>query len=314
MEVCGTHTHAIAENGLKQLLPENVKLISGPGCPVCVTPNSAIDKMIALTEQAIVCTFGDMMRVPGSSKSLQQCNNVKIVYSPMDAVEIAKSNPDREVVFLGVGFETTVPTTAVAIKNAPDNFSVFCAHKNMPPALKMIAEDSLVDGLILPGHVSTIIGLEPYKFLLDYGISGVVAGFDAKDIILAIDMLINKPLGIYNAYPRGVKDKGNVVAQELIDSYFVTCDSEWRGLGVLPDSGYKIRDSRYDSQEKFQIKPEPTKENPACKCGDILQGKLSPNDCPLFGNACTPQHPVGPCMVSSEGSCSAWWKSSDHNI
>ena len=310
MEVCGTHTHAIAKAGIKQLLPDNVRLISGPGCPVCVTPNAAIDEMIALTEHAIVCTFGDMVRVPGSRTSLEACNNVKVVYSPMDAVEIARANPDKQVVFLGVGFETTAPTTAVAIMNAPHNFSVYCAHKNMPHALETIVNDDevKVDGLLLPGHVSTIIGTSPYEFLArDYGVSGVVSGFKPEDIMLAIDMLLKCKSEIKIAYTSGVKPEGNPTAVNLINQVFNTCDSEWRGLGIISHSGYKIKDeySAYDAKLKFDIKIEPPIEHKSCKCGEVLRGKISPEVCPLFAKTCTPQSPVGPCMVSNEGTCSA---------
>ncbi|MDO5328782.1 MAG: hydrogenase formation protein HypD [Coriobacteriia bacterium] len=306
MEVCGTHTHVIAKAGLKQLLPENVRLISGPGCPVCVTPNAAIDEMIALADipNVIIATFGDMVRVPGSTTSLQSKTNVVIVYSPMDAVELARNNPDKEIVFLGVGFETTTPTTAVAIKNAPDNFSVYCAHKSMPNVLKLINN---VDGLLLPGHVSTIIGIEPYKSL---GIPGVVAGFEPEDIMLAIDMLLKCDNEIKIAYTRGVKPEGNPTALNLIEEVFDTCDSEWRGLGAVPYSGYKIKDkySKYDATKKFDIKPEPTHEHSGCKCGEVLKGVLEPENCPLFAKKCSPANPIGPCMVSHEGSCSAHYQ------
>lgn len=327
MEVCGTHTMSIAKYGLRDLLPNNINLISGPGCPVCVTPNSAIDKMIALSKipNVIIATFGDMMRVPGSSSSLieQQAQgaNIKIVYSPLDALEIAKNFPDKQVVFLGIGFETTTPTTAAAIKRAGkqnlSNFSVFCAHKNMPGALNLIANDTQVkvDGFILPGHVSSITGLSPYKFLADeFKIPGVVAGFEAIDIISAIDMLVTQithnDAKIENAYKRGVKDKGNTTALGLINEVFENCDSQWRGLSNIENSGYKIRDkfSSFDAELKFEINTEKIVENKACKCGDVLKGIIKPKDCPLFAKICNPQNPIGPCMVSNEGSCSASYK------
>lgn len=326
MEVCGTHTHAIARFGIKQMLPENVELISGPGCPVCVTANQTIDKMIALAKipGVTIATFGDMMRVPGSTSSLtiekSKGAHIEVVYSPLDALDLAK-NISEKVVFLGVGFETTAPTTAATILRAKEmglkNFSVFCAHKNMPDALDLIANDAQVqvNGLILPGHVSTIIGLEPYKFLAEkYVIPGVVAGFEADDIMLAIKMLsaqIEKgEAKIENAYPRGVRENGNPKAQNLISEVFETCDSTWRGLGNIAGSGYKIRSAykSFDAEEKFKIKAEPTQENKACKCGDVLRGIITPNECPLFGKVCNPQNPVGPCMVSTEGSCSARFK------
>lgn len=326
MEVCGTHTHAIARFGIRKLLPENVQLLSGPGCPVCVTSNETIDKMIALTKipNVTVATFGDMMRVPGSTSSLmkEKANgaDIEIVYSPLDAINIAKKSK-KEVVFLGIGFETTAPTTAATIIRAQDlalaNFSIFCAHKNMPGALELIASDKdvKVDGLILPGHVSTITGLGMYDFLAaKYKIPGVVSGFEAFDIIKAIEMLVSqiskKEAKIENAYPRGVRAEGNVTALKLIDEVFETCDSNWRGLGNIAQSGYKIRRKycAYDAENKFNIKAEPTKENTACKCGSVLKGIIQPSECPLFGKTCNPQNPIGPCMVSSEGSCSVHFK------
>ena len=326
MEVCGTHTMAIAKFGIRQLLPDNVELLSGPGCPVCVTANETIDKMIALAKipNIIIATFGDMMRVPGSTSTLStekaKGANIEVVYSPLDALDLAKQTKS-EVVFLGVGFETTAPTTAATIIRASEmglnNFSVFCAHKNMPGALELIASDANVhvDGLILPGHVSTITGLEPYQFLAKkYKLPGVVSGFEEKDIMLAIKMLTkqieNGQAKIENAYPRGVKDEGNPVALKLINEVFDTCTSSWRGLGQIENSAYNIRKrySGFDAENKFNIKPEPTKENKACKCGDVLKGIISPASCPLFGKVCNPQNPVGPCMVSSEGSCAAHFK------
>lgn len=326
MEVCGSHTMAIAKFGIKQMLPENVELISGPGCPVCVTPNSMIDKMIALSNvpDLTITTFGDMMRVPGSSTSLLEQKakgaKIEIVYSPLDALDLAQ-NTDDDVVFLGVGFETTAPTVAATIVRAKklgvQNFGVLCAHKNMPGALEMIANDAnvAVDGLILPGHVSTITGLAPYQFLANkYQIPGVVAGFEAPDIMLAIKMLlaqINSGVAkIENAYKRGVRNAGNQTALDLINEVFETCTSNWRGLGDIENSGYKIRKEYrdFDADYKYHLDVETTVENSSCKCGDVLRGIISPKECPLFGKACNPQHPIGPCMVSTEGSCSAAFK------
>lgn len=327
MEVCGTHTMSIARYGIRNLLPKNIKLLSGPGCPVCVTPNSSIDKMIALCNipNLVITTFGDMMRVPGSSSNLlkEQADgaNIKIVYSPLDALQIAQENPNKNVVFLAVGFETTAPTTAAAIKRAKNlelkNFFVFCAHKNMPGALELIANDPKVkiNGLILPGHVSTITGIKPYEFLADkYKIPGVVSGFEAVDIMQSIEMLVsqiaNNEHKIQNEYTRGVNTEGNIKAQNLINEVFDTCDSAWRGLGNIPQSGYKIKEKFkcFDAEQAFDIKPEQTKENSACKCGDVLRGIISPKDCPLFSKICNPENPVGPCMVSTEGSCAASYK------
>lgn len=327
MEVCGSHTMAIAKFGLKNLIPENVALLSGPGCPVCVTPNETIDKMVALSKipNIIITTFGDMMKVPGSTSSLSkekaQGANIEVVYSPLDAFNLAKENPNLEVVFLGVGFETTAPTTAATIKRSQNlklkNFSVFCAHKNMPGALDLIASDKNVkiNGLILPGHVSTITGLSPYKFLSDkYKIPGVVSGFEAVDILHAIDMLLcqleNKVAKIENAYTRGVRDEGNTTALDLINEVFETCNSNWRGLGCIENSGYVIRDEykNYNAEYKYHIEAEVTHENKACKCGDVLCGIINPDECPLFKKTCNPKNPIGPCMVSSEGSCAAAFK------
>lgn len=329
MEVCGTHTMSIARFGIKKMLPENIHLLSGPGCPVCVTPNETIDKMIALTKipNVTITTFGDMMRVPGSTSSLMEEKakgaNIEIVYSPLDAIDLAK-NSKNEVIFLGIGFETTAPTTAATIIRAEElalpNFSVFCAHKNMPGALDLIAKDSevQVNGLILPGHVSTITGLSIFEFLANnYKLPGVVSGFEAIDIMQAIDMLITQiakgESKIENAYKRGVRNEGNQTAIDLINEVFETCDSTWRGLGNIASSGYKIRRkySTFDAENKFKLKPEPTKENKACKCGSVLKGKIKPTDCPLFGKTCNPQNPIGPCMVSNEGSCAAFFKYND---
>lgn len=327
MEVCGTHTMSIARFGLRNLLPQNVSLLSGPGCPVCVTPNQSIDKMIALAKipNIIITTFGDMMRVPGSSSSLlkEKANGaqIEIVYSPLDALTLAKENPHNEVVFLAVGFETTAPTTAAIIKRAQSmglqNFSVFCAHKNMPGAINLIASDKdvAVDGLILPGHVTTITGTKMYDFLPKrYKIPGVVAGFEAADIMQAINMLVVQIATgqhkIENAYTRGVKNEGNPTALSLIDEVFEICNSEWRGLGQIKNSGFKIKNEflAFDAETKFSIEPETTVENKACRCGNVLKGIILPTECPLFGKVCNPQNPVGPCMVSSEGSCSAYYK------
>ena len=327
MEVCGTHTVAIARNGIRNLMPEGVRLASGPGCPVCVTSNRDIDTVIALCRipEVTIATFGDMTRVPGSTSSLikEQAAGrpVQIVYSPLDALTLAQQQPDRQVVFVGVGFETTTPLVAAAIKRAKDldlkNFTVFCAHKNMPGALETLVNDPQlnIDALILPGHVSTIIGIEPYQFLAkEYGIPGVVTGFEPVDVLQGIAMIMRQlhegRADIEIAYTRGVMPQGNPVALAAIDEVFEACTSTWRGLGEIPGSGYRIREefADYDAVRRFQPEVEPTQDPKGCRCGDVLRGALAPDECPLFRKVCTPENPVGPCMVSSEGSCAAYYR------
>ena len=327
MEVCGTHTVAIARNGIRSLMPEGCRLASGPGCPVCVTSNHDIDAVIALARvpEVILTTFGDMTRVPGSTSSLlkEQAagRDVRIVYSPLDALNIAKENPERQVVFVGVGFETTTPLIAIAIKRAKamglENFSVFAAHKNMPNAMDVLMRDPnlKVDALILPGHVSTIIGMEPWRFLAEkYGIPGVITGFEPLDVLEGIAMIMRQlhegRAEIENAYTRGVMPQGNPVALAAIDEVFETCTATWRGLGPIEGSGYRIRDefAQFDALRRFEPTIEPTKEPKGCRCGDVLRGIMAPDECPLFRKVCTPENPVGPCMVSSEGSCAAYFR------
>ena len=309
MEVCGTHTVAIARNGIRNLMPDSVRLSSGPGCPVCVTSNSDIDTVIALCRipNIIITTFGDMTRVPGSTSSLlaeqAQGRDVRICYSPLDALKIAQDNPDRQVVFVGVGFETTTPLVAMAIFRARGlkNFTVFAAHKNMPGALEAIVNDPGVqlDALILPGHVSTITGIGIYQFLAEkYHIPGVVTGFEAVDVLQGIAMLVRQlhegRAEIEIAYERGVR----------------TCEATWRGLGPIPDSGYCLKPefAEFDAVARFQPDVEPTRDPRGCRCGDVLRSVIAPNQCPLFDKVCTPENPVGPCMVSSEGSCAAYYR------
>ena len=327
MEVCGTHTMSIARSGLRSLMPQRLELLSGPGCPVCVTANRDIDALIALCRMPsiTIATFGDMVRVPGSTSSLQreaaQGARVQVVYSLLDALSYAQSHEDEQVVFAGVGFETTTPTIAMGIKRAEalglQNFSVFVANKNMPHALRALMSDPhlKVNGLLLPGHVSTIIGPEPYQFLAqEFGIPGVIAGFDAVDILQGIAMLLGQlahgTAQIQTAYTRAVMEHGNQVACAVIDEVFETCDASWRGLGVIPHSGYRLKQrfAAFDAAERFNPQPEPTREHAGCSCGDILRAAKTPAQCPLFGTACTPENPIGPCMVSSEGSCAAWYQ------
>ena len=327
MEVCGTHTVSIGRYGFRSIMPAGLHLLSGPGCPVCVTANKDIDHAIALArmDDAIITTFGDMMRVPGSSTSLAKMKaagrDIRIVYSPLDALDIAGANPERQVIFMGVGFETTTPTIAACILEAAErdlpNFSIYCAHKTTPPALRAIANDpeTKIDGFILPGHVSTITGLAPYRFLVDeFATPGVVTGFEPVDILdgvcMLVEMVVSGEPAIRNAYRRGVNADGNPVARALVAQVFEPCDATWRGLGEIPASGLRIRDefARFDASRRFDVEVEPTVEPRGCRCGDVLRGAITPNGCPLFGRACTPEHPVGPCMVSSEGSCAAYFR------
>ncbi|MDO4437645.1 MAG: hydrogenase formation protein HypD [Coriobacteriaceae bacterium] len=327
MEVCGTHTMSIGRYGFRSIMPVGLHLLSGPGCPVCVTANQDIDHAIALARVpgVIITTFGDMMRVPGSTSSLSAekaaGRDIRIVYSPLDALEIAQASPAKQVFFLGVGFETTTPTVAAAILEAQargiTNFSVFCAHKLTPPALRVIASDpqTHVDGFILPGHVSTITGVDPFRFLVDeFSIPGVITGFEPVDILEGVakltQMVVEKRPDVINAYHRGVNAEGNAVARELVSQVFEPCDAAWRGLGVIPQSGLRIRPEfrGFDARLRFNVQVEPTVEPRGCRCGDVLRGRIAPAECPLFGRACTPETPVGPCMVSSEGSCAAHYR------
>ena len=322
MEVCGTHTHEIFRLGIRKILPEQIELISGPGCPVCVTPVGFIDEAIALAleHQAVVCTFGDLVRVPGTRSSLADARakgaNVKIVYTPMDAVDYAQEHPDQEVVFLSVGFETTTPSSCLAVSQAIEkglkNFSLLTANKTMPSAYRMLKDS--VDVYLYPGHVNAITGTELCESLAKEGISGVITGFTANELLTALAAAVKKaeegkPFFV-NAYPRVVKKEGSKNAKELVDRLMEPCDMEWRGLGVIPRSGMQLRKEYegFDARKHFQMQPIVGHGNPACRCGEVLQGKCKPSDCPCFGKACNPQHPVGACMVSNEGACSAYYQ------
>jgi hydrogenase expression/formation protein HypD len=331
MEVCGTHTVSIAKNGLRGVMPEWLTLLSGPGCPVCVTANEDIDTAVAIAQlpDTIVTTFGDMMKVPGSYSSLSRekadGRDVRIVYSPLDALTLAEKEPDKQVVFIAVGFETTVPLIAAAIMRAKEsglkNFSVFSSHKTVPAALGALVNDPdvQVDAFILPGHVSTIIGLEPYKFLAEeYKVPGVITGFEPVDILQGIWMLVSQlkegRAEVEIAYRRGVEPEGNPHARELVDEVFEPIDADWRGIGVIPGTGLGIREefSAFDATKRFTLDvPEP-KEIKGCQCGDVLRGIVLPFQCRLFAKGCTPEHPIGPCMVSSEGSCAAYYRFTDY--
>lgn len=327
MEVCGTHTVAIFRHGIRELLPEHVSLVSGPGCPVCVTANRDIDWAVALARQpaVILATFGDMLKVPGSSSSLQQAKaegcQVRVVYSTLDALELARAHPDKSVVFFGIGFETTAPTVACSILEAEQaglaNYFVFSVHKVIPPPMKaLVASGEIrIDGFLCPGHVSAIIGSEPYRFIArDYGIPCVISGFEPLDILQSVDMLLamraEGRAEIAIQYRRVVRPEGNPVALEQLYRVFQPADVEWRGLGVIPGSGLEIREvyARFDARRAFQVDPGPTQEHRGCRCGEVLRGLLRPPECPLYGHVCTPESPVGPCMVSGEGTCSAWYQ------
>lgn len=327
MEVCGTHTMSIYQYGIRTLLPENVRLVSGPGCPVCVTPIGYIDKAVACTSDPtnIVATFGDMLRVPGSRSSLMEQraagSDVRIVYSPLDAVALAKNNPDRRVIFLGVGFETTAPTIAASILEALrlnlKNYFVLAAHKTMPIPMEILTCDPELNlkGYLCPAHVSTIIGASAYKTLAEkYHIPCVVTGFEPADVMQGILMLLAQVLcGVSRVeiqYSRAVSFEGNLKAQSILNMLFEPCDALWRGLGLLHGSGLKIRDeySNFDAEKVLSLEIPEAAENPACRCGDVLKGKLTPLECPLFAKICTPESPIGACMVSSEGTCAAAYK------
>jgi len=329
MEVCGTHTMAIGRYGLRRLLPDNVRLISGPGCPVCVTPQRYVDTAIALARKpdTAVFTFGDMMRVPGSSSTLSRAGSegctVEVVYSPNEAVSYAVDNPEITVVFLGVGFETTTPAIAGSIAMSErlglDNYRVLAAHKLIPPALEALcmSPELSLNGFILPAHVSAIIGSNAYKPVIEkYRVAGCITGFEPTDVmqgVLQLARQVNEDAArVENEYARVVKPDGNRKAQELVANMFEPADTEWRGIGVIPRSGLKMRSEygRYDANE-IAVEVEPTKENPGCRCGEILTGSIMPEDCPLFGKACIPENPVGACMVSSEGTCAAYYKYRD---
>ena len=327
MEVCGTHTMAIARFGIRHLLPENVELISGPGCPVCVTPNHYLDHAIALSRlpEIIVTTFGDMMRVPGSTSSLERekaaGRQVQVVYSTLDALQMAEKNPQNQVVFLGVGFETTVPTIAASIVMAEQkgikNFSVLCAHKTMPRPMEVLAsgEEVRLDGFICPAHVTAIIGAGAYQFLAEkYDKACAVSGFEPVDIVHGISLLLEQIRQgnprVDNEYGRVATWEGNREAQQIIRRVFQPCDAEWRGIGWIPGSGLEIRPEYqdYDAAYRFTVEVEPTRENPGCICGEVMKGVSKPFECKLFGKICTPENPVGACMVSSEGTCAAFYK------
>ena len=330
MEVCGTHTMTIHRFGLKKILKAaGIEMLSGPGCPVCITPDEYHEAAIGLVgkkENFVLATFGDMTRIPTSMGSLQTTvagknSQVKIVYSPFEALEIAKKNPAKEVVFFGVGFETTIPGIVLSLKEAAEemiiNYSVLSAFWILPPPLRAIVMgDSSIDGFIYPGHVSAIIGMTPYSFIADdYKIAGAIAGFEPVDVLLAIESIIEqisagKP-AVDNVYERVVKPEGNPAALRIMEDMLEKKDAYWRGLGTIPASGLRLKNkySSFDAEVKYGIDLEfGSSDLPGCRCGDVLQGKISPLECPLFGKACKPESPRGPCMVSFEGACLAHYK------
>lgn len=327
MEVCGTHTVSIFRYGLRDLLPKNIKLLSGPGCPVCVTSNKSIDEAIAVArlDKVILTTFGDMLKVPGSHSSLAlekaKGGDIRVIYSTLDALQLARENPDKEVVFLAIGFETTAPTVAASILTAEregiGNYSILGTHKLIPEAMRALITDQEigVDGFICPGHVSTIIGLEPYRFLAEeYGVPSVITGFEPLDILQGIYMLVKQieagEAQVEIQYTRGVKEEGNPKAREILFKVFRNSDSTWRGIGEIPGTGLELREElgAFDARKKLQFTVDTLREHPGCICGDILRGVKTPLECKLFNKVCLPENPVGACMVSVEGTCAAYHK------
>jgi len=326
MEVCGTHTHAIRRYGIRQLLPPNIRLVSGPGCPVCVTAEEDIARALALAKlpNVTLFCFGDMMRVPCGDESLlllaSRGADVRIALSPLDALDFAKKNPAREVVWYGVGFETTTPHTAALLEAAQrdhvPNLSVYSAHKTMPNALcALLSVSSHVDALLCPGHVASITGAEAFRFVPEaLGLPAAISGFEPEELLVALLALIamcqsGKP-SLVNAYPRVVKPSANQTARALVESWFTPCDAVWRGLGEIQQSGLALKPEHrfYDAMQRLSPSIEPMLSHSACRCGEVLRGVIEPVDCPLFGKACVPQHPLGACMVSSEGACAAYYQ------
>lgn len=328
MEVCGTHTMAISRFGIRSLLPENIKLISGPGCPVCVTPNYYMKAAIELSnrEDVIITSFGDLMRIPYGKESLltqrAKGKDIRVVYSPLDSIKIAADNPDKKVVFLSVGFETTIPVIALSILNSVDsgvtNFMILSANKTIPEAMRILSSDEEigVDGYLYPGNVSTIIGDSFYWELAEkYGKPGIISGFEPADILGSINKLVaninQNNIIVENLYSRAVKKEGNLIALSKMNEVFEECEAAWRGIGWIPGSGMKLRE-KYKDFDAWQllegIEIDMNDEPKGCRCGDILKGKCFPSDCKLFGKACTPESPVGSCMVSGEGTCAAYYK------
>jgi hydrogenase expression/formation protein HypD len=327
MEVCGSHTVAIFKSGIRDMLPGNISLVSGPGCPVCVTPVQDIDRVSAIASLpgVTLATFGDMVRVPGSRTSLQAAKasgaDVRVVYSPFDALRLAMHEPAKKVVFFAAGFETTAPAVAATLDRAVEaglgNFFVYCVHKTVPEAMRALLDtpELGIDGFLCPGHVSTIIGTRPYAFIpSEYKRPAVISGFEPVDILQSTLMMVRqiqegRP-AVEVQYKRAVSEDGNPKARAVVERYFEPSDSDWRGIGIIPGSGLRIRDefAAYDAADMFNVDIPPPVENKGCACGDVLRGMITPPECRLFGKACTPDRPVGACMVSYEGSCAAYYK------
>ncbi len=314
MHICGTHEASIARSGLRSVLPEGLKIVMGPGCPVCITPQGEIDAALELAAKGcIIATYGDLMRVPGTNGSLDTCGgDVRVVQGVHKAVEIAKEVPDKEVVFISVGFETTAPTVAATLlTEPPKNFSILCSHRFVPPAMKFLLEqgEAKLDGFMLPGHVCVVTGYAMYE---QFKVPQVVAGFEPEDILLGLYMLVKQAkegrADVENAYPRAVERMGNQKAMKMLYEVFEPTDVEWRGFPVIPDSGLKLKPKyeKYDALKKFGVEIKHVEKNSACICDKVLRGIRDPTDCKLFGKACTPRKPVGPCMVSHEGACRIW--------
>ena len=325
MHLCGTHEDTVSRYNLRSLLPENVKLIAGPGCPVCIIPDTDLQRIFHLIERrdVILTTFGDMARVPFRDKSLfyyrSKGKDVRIVYSIFDAVDMA-GKTDRDVVFFGIGFETTMPSIAVAIRDSPENFYVYSACRYFIPAIEAIIQGEMkIDAFINPGHVSTIVGERAYERYLEYGIPMAIAGFEPQDVMLAVLTLVNavrdENAGLFNVYRRAVKYEGNVLAQKAMEDVFSRSNGEWRGFGSIPETGAEIRDE-YDHKDAVKVfddlfsdfEPEEDRRKRFCRCGEVLKGLINPDECGLYMKACTPRNPVGPCMVSFEGTCAIWAK------
>lgn len=326
MEVCGSHTMALAKTGIKTRLKDHVRLIAGPGCPVCVTDQQSIDSMLQLSQgpNRILCTFGDMMRVPGSKSTLMKAKtdgkDIRVVYSPLDSVKMAEENPDKEVIFLGIGFETTIPILALAVREAEKkelkNYSIWMTTKLVEPVLRVLLDSGEVklDGFLLPGHVSVVLGKRSYNFLAkEYRLSGVITGFEPVQLLSSsyklLQLLLEEKVDILNDYTYVVNDEGNQVAQNLMEEYLEPYDEEWRGIGIIPNSGLVLKEqyAQFDAKKKFKVSIGQFKKT-KCRCGEIIRGLITPEECVLFNKGCTPTHPIGPCMVSTEGTCSAHYQ------
>ena len=333
MEVCGTHTVAIFRSGIRQILPDNVELVSGPGCPVCVTNDDYIDKAVEYSRKKnfIVATFGDMLKVPGTRSSLSAAvaegADVRIVYSPLDCLRLAKENPDKKIIFLAVGFETTAPTQAATVLAAKaqgiKNLFMLSAQKLVPPALRFLLSDAAVkvDGFLLPGHVAVVIGANAFNFLSEeFKMPGAVGGFEADEILTALASLLEQidcgRAEVTNNYRSVVKAEGNVAAKKILAQVYEVTDADWRGIGKIPASGLRMRDefAAFDIEQVQPVIIEHVKKKTACRCGEVLRGVINPTACPLFGKACQPLHAIGSCMVSVEGVCAAWFKYGGNNF